>query len=238
MHTQKIFNDGEHNEILRWKDLSFKALIQVLELPISFHKSVILAGGVYTSWHHKEDIKDIDVFILDDGHDAAILNYLKSLYGKIFTVNSLKDVSEYKRDNPNINDVYNAKTILPHVKYQFIFTKYKTREELISHFDYLHCTPNYYDSHLYVRKDAFEAIRDKKLVIHNKDNQVEWRKAKFLIRGFTEAHVTVNYHLGAGGGAGGSIIGAAGGGTWSSTAGAGGGGVTWGPYRTNIAKNV
>lgn len=184
---QDVFNNGEINEILHWKDLSFAALIQNLEVPLSFHKSVILAGGVYTSWYHKEKIKDIDVFILDDGHDAAILNYLKSLYGKIFTVNSLKDVSEYKRDNPNINDVYNAETRIPNAaKYQFIFTKYKTREELISHFDYLHCTPNYYDSHLYVRRDAFEAIRDKKLIVHNKDNQTEWRKDKFLKhRGFT-----------------------------------------------------
>ena len=219
MKTQDVFNDGEVNELLRWKDLSFAALIQNLEMPISFHKSVVLAGGVYTNWHHKEKIKDIDVFILDDGYDAAVLNYLKSLYGKIFSVNSLKNVSEYKRDNPNINDVYNAESRIPNAaKYQFIFTKYKTREELISHFDFLHCTPNYYNGNLYVRRDAFDAIRDKRLVVHNKDNQTEWRRDKFLKhRGFTE-HKHMIYNLGSGG--------------------AGGGGTTWGPYLTNIAQNA
>ena len=218
MKTQDVFNDGEVNELLRWKDLSFAALYQTLELPISFHKSVILAGGVYTNWHHREGIKDIDVFILKDGHEAAILSYLKSKIGSIFDPNAFKNASDYKRDNTNIEQVYNAMSILPRVLYQFIFTKYKTREELISHFDFLHCTPNYYNSNLYVRKDAFEAIRDKRLVVHNKDNQVEWRRHKFLThRGFTE-HEHMTYNLGSGGAAGGRVA--------------------WGPYRTNIAQNV
>lgn len=218
MKTQDVFNDGEVNELLRWKDLSFAALYQTLELPISFHKSVILAGGVYTNWHHREGIKDIDVFILKDGHEAAILSYLKSKVGNLFDPNAFKNASDYKRDNSNIEQVYNAMSILPRVLYQFIFTKYKTREELISHFDFLHCTPNYYDSNLYVRKDAFEAIRDKRLVVHNKDNQVEWRRHKFLThRGFTE-HEHMTYNLGSGGSVPWSnytkkIIGASGGGT-------------------------
>jgi len=72
-----VFDDGEVNELLRWKDLSFAALIQSLEMPLAYHKSVILAGGVYTSWHHMEKIKDIDVFILNNGYNAGILNYLK-----------------------------------------------------------------------------------------------------------------------------------------------------------------
>lgn len=212
MINHESFNDGEVNEMLRWKDLSFHALIQNLEMPLSFHKSVVLAGGVYTSWHHKEKIKDIDVFILNDGHDAAILNYLKSLVGKIFTMDSFKNVTEYKRDNPNINDVYNAESVVPNAaRYQFIFTKYEKREDLIKHFDYLHCTPNYWNSNLYVRKDAFEAIRDKILVVNNKDNQTEWRKDKFLKqRGFKEVVRNVDT----------------------------GKFVSWGPYLTNIAQNV
>ena len=184
-HIQVAFNDGEVNEILTWKELSFNALTKNLELPAVFLKSVVLAGGVYTSWHHMEKIKDIDVFILDDGYDAAILNYLKSQVGKIFT--SFNNAPEYKRDNPYINDVYNAETIINNAsKYQFIFTKYKTREELISHFDYLHCTPNYHNGNLFVRKDAYDAIRDKKLIVHNEKNQVEWRRTKFISRGFTQ----------------------------------------------------
>ena len=188
MKATDVFNDSEVNELLTWKELSFNALMANLELPAVFRKSVVLAGGVYTSWHHMEKIKDIDVFILDDGYDAAILNYLKSQVGKIF--NSFNNAPEYKRDNPHINDVYNAETVIfkaiPNaLKYQFIFTKYKTREELISHFDYLHCTPNYHNGNFFVRKDAYDAIRDKKLIVHNEKNQVEWRRTKFISRGFT-----------------------------------------------------
>lgn len=185
MKATDVFNDGEVNELLRWKDLSFNALMANLVLSAVFRKSVVLAGGVYTSWHHMEKIKDIDVFILDDGHDAAILNYLKSQVGKIFT--SFNNAPEYKRDNPHINDVYNAETVIPNAsKYQFIFTKYKTREELISHFDYLHCTPNYHNGNLFIRRDAYDAIRDKKLIVHNEKNQVDWRRNKFISRGFTQ----------------------------------------------------
>lgn len=195
MHMQDVFNNGEINELLRWKDLSFAILDQTLQIPFLFHKSFILAGGVYTSWHHKESIKDYDVFILGDGYEEQILAYLKSKMGIIFEYDSFKDTSDYKRDNTNIEKVYNVKTI-HNAKFQFIFTKYKTREELISHFDYLHCTPNYYDGKLYVRRDAFESIRDKKLVVHNKDNQVEWRRNKFLkLRGFTESVIDPEANL-------------------------------------------
>lgn len=184
MKATDVFNEVEIAEILTWKELSYTALTENLELPAMYRKSVVLAGGVYTSWHHLEKIKDIDVFILNDGYDADILNYLKTQVGKIFT--SFNNVPEYKRDNPHINDVYNAETVLPNaLKYQFIFTKYKTREELISHFDFLHCTPNYHNGNLFVRKDAYEAIRDKKLIVHNEKNQVEWRRNKFISRGFT-----------------------------------------------------
>ena len=217
MKTQDVFNDGEVNELLRWKDLSFHVLYAGLELEKAYHKTVILAGGVYTSWHHKEQIKDIDVFILDDNNRHMIKHDLQMKVGFQFEVGSWQKKSDYKRDNKNITEVYEAKS-KNNLTYQFIFTNYTKREELISHFDFLHCTPNYYNSNLYVRRDAFEAIRDKRLIVHNKDNQVEWRRHKFLThRGFTE-HEHMTYNLGSGGSIPWSnytkkIIGASGGGT-------------------------
>ena len=184
--SQNVFNDGEVNELLRWKDLSFHTLYASLELQKAYHKTVVLAGGVFTNWHHKEGIKDIDVFILYDNNRHMIKHDLQMKVGFHFEVGSWKNKSDYKRDNKNITEVYEAKG-KNNLTYQFIFTNYTKREELISHFDYLHCTPSYYNSNLYIRKDAFEAIRDKRLVVHNKDNQTEWRRDKFLKhRGFTE----------------------------------------------------
>ena len=186
MKPQDVFNDGEVNELLRWKDLAFHVLYANLELQKAYHKTVVLAGGVFTSWHHKEQIKDIDVFILYDNNRHMIKHDLQMKIGFQFEVGSFQNKSNYKRDNKNITEVYEAKS-KNNLTYQFIFTNYTKREELISHFDFLHCTPNYYNSNLYIRRDAFEAIRDKKLIVHNKDNQVEWRKHKFLKhRGFKE----------------------------------------------------
>lgn len=186
MDTQNVFNDGEVNELLRWKDMSFHALYAGLKLEMAYHKTAVLAGGVFTSWHHKEQIKDIDVFILYDNNRHMIKHDLQMKVGYELQLGSWQDKSDYKRDNKNITEVYEAKS-KNNLTYQFIFTNYTKREELISHFDYLHCTPNYYNSNLYVRRDAYNAIRDKKLIVHNKDNQTEWRKHKFLThRGFTE----------------------------------------------------
>lgn len=186
IESQNVFNDGEVNELLRWKDLSFNALYAGLKLEMSYHKTVVLAGGVFTSWHHNEKIKDIDVFILYDNNRHMIKHDLQMKVGFQFEVGSWQNKSDYKRDNKNITEIYEAKG-KNNLTYQLIFTNYTKREELISHFDFLHCTPNYYNSNLYVRRDAFEAIRDKKLIVHNKNNQVEWRKHKFLTkRGFTE----------------------------------------------------
>jgi hypothetical protein len=187
MNALEVFDVIERNKILRWKDLSFKVLTHTLELPLIFHKSVVLAGGVYTSWYHEEKIKDVDVFILNTVDKGDIIDYISSVkIQDMFEKNSFKDTSEYKRDNGNILSVFNAVHEKTRVKLQFIYTNYKTREELIEHFDFLHCTPNYYDGKLYVRRDAFESVRDKKLVVHNEKNQVQWRREKFLSRGFTE----------------------------------------------------
>lgn len=189
-NMKDIFTNEEIVEILRWKDLSFNVLLRNLKLPFVYQNSVVLAGGVYTNWHHNETIKDVDVFILDKGQKKSIQTFLLNKIDDIFERDSLKNVSDYKRDNTNIEEVINLTSILPRVDHQFIFTKYKTREELIKHFDFLHCTPNYYEGRLYVRRDAFEAIRDKKLIVHCQENQVEWRRDKFLKhRGFKEVFV-------------------------------------------------
>ena len=180
----EIFTEDETREILRWKKLSYNVINDVLQIPLFYQFCLVMAGGVYTSWYHKEAVKDIDIFVLSTRKSTDFYQYLTSVKMKDVFVKDSFGESQYKKNNKNISAVFEG-TVAEH-KFQFIFTNYKTREELISHFDFLHCTPNYHDEQMYVRKDAFNAICYKKLIVHNENNQVEWRKDKFLKhRGFT-----------------------------------------------------
>lgn len=180
----EIFTDDEIKEILRWKHHSYGVINDVLQIPLFYQFCLVMAGGVYTNWYHKEAVKDIDIFVLNSKKSTDFYQYLTSVKMKDIFVKDSFGESQYKKNNKSISAVFEG-TVAEH-KFQFIFTNYKTREELISHFDFLHCTPNYHDEQMYVRKDAFNAICYKKLIVHNKDNQVEWREDKFLKhRGFT-----------------------------------------------------
>jgi hypothetical protein len=69
-------------------------------------------------------------------------------------------------------------------KYQYIFTSYKTRRELLESFDYLHCCVSFEDDKLHINRGIYDAVRDKKLVVNNKAYQRAARRGKFLARGF------------------------------------------------------
>jgi hypothetical protein len=146
---------------------------------IGFDSSIVIAGGCFASWLNNEYAKDIDVFILNPSFDRKtdILETLKHLHRDLR--NATKN---YVRDNINITDVYmDDRTGL-----QFIFTTYNTREELVKHFDYVHCMVSYHHDKLYLTRGTFDAIKQKHLIVNNKNNVAQWRREKFLSRGWRD----------------------------------------------------
>ena len=74
-------------------------------------------------------------------------------------------------------------------KAQYILTTYKTREELLAHFDYKHCKVSYVPENdkLYINRETFDCIKTKTLKWNNKqlDNPRQiYRKNKLLNTGW------------------------------------------------------
>lgn len=137
---------------------------------------VVMAGGCFTSWYHKEPVKDIDVFILDNTYIAdALFECVK------------QDVYRFKVGNSsymsNAKVSYTAFDTTTQI--QYIVSEYKTREELLDHFDLVHDCISFVENKLYITREAFDAMRTKTLKNNKGNKPADWRINKFLIdRGF------------------------------------------------------
>lgn len=166
--------------------------LHTLGLPDSYYQYVVVAGGAYVSWYHNERVKDIDIFILDSGNEHTN-EAIDIILQNNWKFNSKKS-PEYQGYilNEKVTKVYDVVSKsngqpAPH-KYQIIFTKYKTREDLIAHFDFLHCTMNYYMGKLYFKPGTYDCIDKKELRINNVQNAKlgKYRYNKFVKRGFVD----------------------------------------------------
>ena len=144
--------------------------------------SIVIAGGSFTSILHDEDPKDIDIFVLDN-LAAMKLAHLILLDGDHTDSDPQYDKSASKI-NANIVNVVN-KTING-VKYQWIFTRYKTRQELINHFDFVHTKVSYdpVTDKLYLSPETYHAIMNKELIKNGKNIIAVWRFDKFTKKGW------------------------------------------------------
>jgi hypothetical protein len=142
----------------------------------NWHNKVVMAGGCFTSWYHNEPLKDIDVFILDSTYIAdALFDCVKQ--------------DEYRFKVGNSSYMTNAKVSYTAfdtaTQIQYIVSEYKTREELLDHFDLEHDCISFVENKLYISREAFDAMRTKTLKNHKGNKPADWRINKFLIdRGF------------------------------------------------------
>lgn len=174
-------------------------------LPVDY----IIAGGLFPSLYHGTIVKDIDVFLLNNGNVFSMLfeklvplatlddQHIASQSGDII-FNSNQKNREYI--NTLGNDMIRAVLTLRPISMtdrakdlygrwrdtnvQFILTKYKTREELIAHFDFAHCQMNYHNGTVYVSPRTFNAIQSKEL-INNHDKVQTWRVEKYQAKGYS-----------------------------------------------------
>lgn len=149
--------------------------------------NIIIAGGCFTSWFYNENPKDIDVFVLKNDHsivntiinNASIID--KDLSGRRFKETDSNYLHNAGNDNIE-RVVLDTKTNI-----QYIVTSYNTRQDLVKHFDTEHSCVSYSlaKNVLYITPKTFQCIASLKLVPHNGNKIAEWRKEKFLKRGFS-----------------------------------------------------
>lgn len=205
---QDLYNDvadNQKNEELKQKYFSAKDWLLINDVKASVYNTLcsvspihmrrmenaIVAGGCFASLFHVSKPNDYDIFILqEDSNREKLFHFLEE---QTHTNHSQwkhnKDV-EYL-ENPNIDSTFTYENITGfHIKLQYIFTKFKTREELLNDFDFVHCCtsmtldPN--DPHLYITPTTYESIRNKVLKNNPKCNRKpkQWRIDKFISRGW------------------------------------------------------
>jgi len=149
---------------------------------------VVVAGGCFASLLNHEIVKDFDVFMLDDLRNSLTVKALIAI---------AEDHPEKKAKVGSSNYMQNDK--IEHTLYtpdgniQYITTKYKTREELVNHFDFKHCcvSYDYLKDKLYMTRETFDLIKSKTLK-HNTDKPPAlWRYEKFRSRGWKSDPVVV-----------------------------------------------
>jgi hypothetical protein len=131
--------------------------------------NTIIAGGVFYALFRETYYNDIDLFTLNGCITLSALD------------TNIQKNSEYLRKNtPQIVSVHREDYL------NTIITNYKTREELIADFDYVHCCVSYDFEKLWISKDAYDAIMRGKLIVNNASRVSEYRRSKFLKRGLFE----------------------------------------------------
>ena len=188
--TAQKFSD---NDIVRIGDLKRRAkslMSQMLQVQDPFFgmiklKELVLAGGCFTSWYHGESPKDHDMFILDWTDGKKNLGQWPEQRYKVSDVSYLNAINL----NAKLVDVILDKQ----TNIQYILTKYKTREELINHFDVEHACVSYAPAidKLYISPLTFDCIKNKKLRPHNGNKIASWREFKFKQKGFTLETISV-----------------------------------------------
>ena len=180
----KLFSYTEQMLIADVKNSIRKHFIENVNVLFNMEK-VVVAGGCFASMLNREPVNDYDVFILDDDSNRMTVESISvsPLSGDVRVGNS-----DYMQ-----NDKIEKTVFIKNSRIQYINTKYKTREELIKHFDFKHCCVSYdpLNDKLFITREVYDLIKSKTLK-HNTDKPPAlWRYEKFHGRGWKSDPVVV-----------------------------------------------
>jgi hypothetical protein len=143
---------------------------------------MVIAGGCFTSMITGDTLKDYDVFLLDDDHNRRIAEYMATKHRE-------RDDIRVGGSNYMDNSKIEQTIFFQKSKFQYITTKYKTREELLEHFDFKHCRVSYdlMTEKLFITRETMDLILNKELDPSRPDDLPNpWRYDKFYNRGWKE----------------------------------------------------
>jgi hypothetical protein len=140
---------------------------------------MVIAGGCFASMIIGEEVKDYDVFLLYDEHNAKIMDYMETKW------RDREDVRIGSSGYMN-NDRIKKTMFFKQSKCQYILTTFTTREELIKHFDFKHCRVSYdlMTEKLFITRETMDAIINKTLIPNTNKTPEYWRYQKFFDRGW------------------------------------------------------
>lgn len=146
---------------------------------------LVVTGGVIASLLLDENVNDIDVFILKK--DLSLFNRLINMKPGNWSVRYFFDLDNDDREEEYHNPhVFAIATEIGARKVQYILTDFNDRKSLLHDFDFLHCTASYHEGMLYINRETYDAIINKKLVPQDKNKAIKRnREQKFIDRGWS-----------------------------------------------------
>lgn len=146
----------------------------------------ILSGGCFASLLHNEPVNDYDLWCRDSVGSDWIEKYLITYKGKdaLGLEIGVEDVNPKYSDNFVDGKIVTANATTLKNKLQFITNV--SFEDAKKSFDFLHCTVSYdfKKDKLSISPRQMQSILDKKLVINNVLTVREYRRNKFIERGW------------------------------------------------------
>jgi hypothetical protein len=174
----KLFSYTEQVLIADVKDSIRKHFIENVDATKFNMEKVVVAGGCFASMLNREPVNDYDVFMLDDDSNRMTVESIS-----VFPRSGDVRVGD---SNYMQNDKIEKTVFVKNSRIQYINTKYKTREELIKHFDFKHCCVSYdpLNDKLFITREVYDLIKAKKLMQNSDMIPVYWRYEKFWQRGW------------------------------------------------------
>jgi hypothetical protein len=180
----KELNVIRHNDFSAENIMKIEFLKSKAKELMTINVTGILAAGCFTSWYHQEEPRDYDIFIYDENEKNKITTLLTKFDQDQLVINDGKYLQ-----NDNIEHTFLDKK----TKIQYILVKYKNRKEIIDHFDTEHSAISYdpITDKLYTSESTLQCIKSKILKPHNNNKIAEWRRDKFIKKGFKLETVSV-----------------------------------------------
>ena len=147
----------------------------------------ILSGGCFASLHHGVQVNDYDLWCKDAIDMKLIQEHLDDFKGKHHATGIEFAVENEKYNNNFIEGkIVTARATTLINRLQFI--KDVKFSDAKKSFDYIHCAVSYdiKRDKLYISPAQMNSIEQKKLVVNNAQAIAEYRKNKFIERGWKE----------------------------------------------------
>lgn len=170
---EKPFTEEETNRIVRAKEI----IKQIFQSRIHLHSTdrIVIAGGAFSSIFHNEKPRDYDIFLL------------KGSKGYEFSTDD--DRFKFSDVRYMNNDKITKVVLDTETNFQYIFTEFDTREELINHFDMVHCCVSYVpdEDKMYISPLVYNTIMKRVVKPNGNKTIADWRYDKMIKRGWKNA---------------------------------------------------
>lgn len=146
-------------------------------------RQMFLAGGAIASLLQAQEPKDWDLYFNTSEDMTSLVIHLNAYNSDI------ADIDEKYRETYGLDGkMITNKAITMKNGCSFITMQYGSPESIKATFDYLHATPHYNlkEDKLYISPAQYDACVNKKLIVHNRNEVKEYRRSKFIERGYKE----------------------------------------------------